>query len=110
MGARDMRTAEISVKPKTIAEYGSPRNKIRVFEDTVGGERLVRVRWRDSGLRRTRSWPNNAQGKQQAKAYAKGLSEGRDMPSSTAPLSLRDMWDIQDIQASDEAACFGSVR
>jgi site-specific recombinase XerD len=78
---------------KTIATEGASRQKIRVYEETVGGSRLIRVRWRENGKRFTRSWPYTADNKATAKVFAKGIAEGRNLPTVGKPLALRELWE-----------------
>lgn len=78
---------------KTIATEGASRQKIRVYEETVGGSRLIRVRWRENGKRLTRSWPYTSDNKATAKVFAKGLAEGREIRVTMTPLTLRELWD-----------------
>lgn len=77
---------------KTIATEGASREKIRVYEETVGGSRLIRVRWREQGKRMTRSWPASAENKATAKAFAKGIALGREVHVPKESLTLRDLW------------------
>lgn len=79
--------------PKTIATEGASRQKIRVYEETVGGSRLIRVRWRENGKRMTRSWPYTADNKATARIFAKGIAEGRNLQTSGKPLALRELWE-----------------
>lgn len=74
--------------PKTIATFGASRQKVRVF---VQGD-LVRVRYRNPG-RKTRSWPNTAENRAYAKAFAKAIVEGREARTTAAPATLRQLWE-----------------
>lgn len=75
---------------KTLAIYGAHGSRVRVC---VEGD-LVRVRWRVNGVRKHRSWPDTREGRQEAKAFAAGLSdakrEGAQQPRLR--LSLRALW------------------
>lgn len=73
---------------KTIAAFGPSRGKVRV---TIEGD-LVRVRWRNNGQRKLRSYPNTPENRANAKAFAKGVAESRVMPQESAPLTLRTLW------------------
>lgn len=74
---------------KTIATEGASRQKIRVYTE---GD-LIRVRWRENGKRMTRSWPFSAANKATAKAFAKGIAEGREIQSTRSPVTLRQLWE-----------------
>lgn len=74
---------------KTIAVEGASRARIRVYQE---GD-LIRVRWRENGKRMTRSWPASAANKATAKAFAKGIAEGRETERVVDPLSLRQLWE-----------------
>lgn len=74
---------------KVIAIFGHSRAKIRV---TVEGD-LVRVRWRQNGQRKLRSYPNTPENRANAKAFAKGVAEAKDFVPEKAPLTLRTLWE-----------------
>lgn len=74
---------------KTIAVEGASRQKIRVYQEGA----LIRVRWRENGKRMTRSWPKGAANKATAKAFAKGIAEGREIQTTRAPVTLRQLWE-----------------
>lgn len=78
---------------KDIATFGEWGSRIRVYEQIVGGNRLVRVRWRQNGKRRTESWTYTAENKKKALAFAKGISEGREAPEEKKEITLRELWE-----------------
>lgn len=80
----------MSPKNKTIKVYGERGEQVRVY---VEGD-LVRVRWRDHGIRKTRSWGVSPEAKAEAKAFAEGIIDARKHPVVTrAPLTLRELWE-----------------
>jgi integrase len=74
---------------KVLAAFGPKRGGVRV---TIEGD-LVRVRWRQNGQRKLRSYPNTPENRANAKAYAKGVAESRDYVPDRAPLTLRTLWE-----------------
>jgi len=78
------------VSREEIAVYGARGRKIRVFRET-GGE-MIRVQWREKGYVKTRSWPNTAAGKAEAKAFARGTADRRIGLETAPKLTLREMW------------------
>lgn len=74
---------------KTVKEFGASRQKIRVYTE---GD-LIRVRWRENGQRLTRSWPATRGNMAIAKAFAKGIEEGRNTQVTVDPPTLRELWE-----------------
>lgn len=76
---------------KTLKTYGPSRATVRVFTE----DDLVRVQWRESGRLLTKSWPNSPAGRVEAKAWAKGFAESRELRrvGASARLTMRELWD-----------------
>lgn len=62
---------------KILATFGQPRrrDRVRVVEETVRGEQMIRVQWKEGEQRKTQSFPNTRKGLAEAKAYAAGTSD-----------------------------------
>jgi integrase len=62
---------------KTIATYGDRGKRVRVVAFTTSsGSRLLRAEWRENGKKtRSESWPDTAEHRKKAKAFAKGVNE-----------------------------------
>jgi integrase len=74
---------------KDIARFGPSRRTVRVFTET---DRII-VQWYHLGRPKRRSWANTPAGRQDAKAWARGFAEARELPApDEAPLTLRDIW------------------
>jgi hypothetical protein len=56
-------------------------------------EGYVRVMWRERGERRYRSWPDTRAYRQEAKAFAQGLSDTLGRGKETPTLTMRQLWD-----------------
>jgi len=79
---------------KTLATYGAKGATVRVFIERGG--LLVRAQWRERGRLMTKSWPNTADAKAGAKAWAKAFATSRDQPQPVATAratTLREMWE-----------------
>lgn len=74
---------------KVLSAFGPKRGAVRV---TIEGD-LVRVRWRQNGQRKLRSYPNTPENRANAKAFAKGVAESRDYTPDSSPLTLRTLWE-----------------
>lgn len=74
---------------KIVATFGPSRSQVRVI---IEGDQ-VRVRWRVRGARKLRSYPNTPENRANAKAFARGVAEGREAPTERAPLTLRTLWE-----------------
>jgi hypothetical protein len=71
-----------------LAKYGHGPRAVRVFIEAG----YVRVMWRERGERRYRSWPDKREFRQEAKAFAEGLSDTLGRPKDAPTLSLRQLW------------------
>ncbi len=63
---------------KLLKEYGSHGRAVRVFVETFADGRrqsLVRVFWRENGVRKMESLPDSRENQKQAKAFAEGVAE-----------------------------------
>lgn len=76
---------------KTLVSYGPSRATVRVFTE---GD-LVRVQWREGGRLLTKSWGNTPANRTEAKAWAKGFAESRELRrvGASARLTMRELWD-----------------
>lgn len=78
---------------------------VRGFLETVGGQKLVRLEWREEGRRRTASWPDTDTNRAVARAWGEGKLEQLDRlargeapvepaPAPEAqPTTLRELWE-----------------
>jgi integrase len=64
-------------KRKRLATYGRRGQLVRVFDETVGDRRLVRVQWNETkgGPLSTESWPYSKENVATAKGYAQGVDQ-----------------------------------
>jgi integrase len=74
------------VTRKTLKKLGAHGRSVHVFAEGA----LVRVQWRETGQRRTESWPGTGAGKKEALAYAKGVEErlARRAPEAPRPITV----------------------
>lgn len=74
---------------KTVIKLGASRERVRVY---LEGD-LVRVRYRDLGKRKTKSWPKTKENIAAAKVFAQGIIDGRAVQTRLEPLTLRQIWE-----------------
>jgi integrase len=77
---------------KELFRFGPARASVR-GKLSSDGERVV-VLWTDTSSPRQRSWPNTPAGRAEARAWAKGFAEARDVRQSASPVrpSMRALW------------------
>jgi hypothetical protein len=82
----------VSKARKTLRTYGERGRSARVFVER-GGTR-VRVQWRVHGLLQTKSFPNTAAGKGQAKSFAQGVVDSLEARAIPARVTVAELWGL----------------
>ena len=75
---------------KTLAHYGLTRGGVRVLDDAKDGR--VWVQWYEQGRRRVKTFARTAEGRLEAKAWAKGFAQGGNEPEPPRAINLRELW------------------
>lgn len=74
---------------KKLTSLGAPGRTVRVFVERG----LVRVQWRESGRRRTESWPDSRDNRVRARAFAEGVAGKLDARGRTwERLTIHQLW------------------
>ncbi len=77
---------------RRIARYGLRGATVAVFSERTPAGRYCRVQWREGGRRRTRSFPDSAAGRLEAKAFAAQIA-AEQRPAGQAPaITLHALW------------------
>lgn len=76
---------------RTLIAYGPKRRTVRVFTERD----LCRVQWREHGRLMTKSWPDTAAGRQEARAWARGFADARESAATVKKprTTLRGLWE-----------------
>lgn len=85
-------------KRKRIATYGRRGQLVRVFDEIVGGNRMVRVQWTEArgAPLETQSWPYSKANVETAKAFAQGTDQ-RLSAGSARPVLDRTIRELADL-------------
>lgn len=88
-------------KRKRIATYGRRGQLVRVFDEVVGGHRLVRVQWNETrgAPLTTESWPFSKANVDAAKGYAQGVDQ-RLAAGGAAPVADRSVRELADLHVA----------
>lgn len=77
---------------KQLARFGVRPHSVAVFaEDTASG-RYCRAAWRVRGKLTVKSWPDTAEGRREAKAFAEQLAIELRAPAKAPPATLAELW------------------
>jgi integrase len=103
--ARDDAPAAERQPRTTLAVFSTGKgSKVRVLVARYRGQEVVRVTWFDHSRQRTRDFRNTAQGRTEAKAFAKRVFEEKTVGRRPGRRTVRELW-----EAYKEAE-FGSLR
>lgn len=81
---------------KTLKVYGEHGKRVRVHvHESANGNRLIRVRWREGGKRKTESWHDTRENREKAHAYAKGVAARLEHRVVAAPKPIT-LWELYD--------------
>lgn len=85
-------------KRKRIATYGRRGALVRVFDETVGERRLVRVQWTEAkgAPLETQSWAYSKANVETARAFAQGVDQ-RLAAGGAAPVADRSVRELSDL-------------
>jgi site-specific recombinase XerD len=88
-------------KRRRIATFGRRGRLVRVFAESAGGRKLVRVQWNESpgAPLTTESWPDTAANRASARAYAEGV-EQRLAAGTPAPIADRTVRELADLHVT----------